>query len=632
MTMKAFAVTMAVVALLNTAALAQDVPTAPDTPTTVVVTADKPNGRHVWLRAESQNFIVYSDTSRGAVATLLDHLEDFDFVLRNFSGLATDRTAPKTTLYYLSDARDLTAIDGVAPDHAIGLYTSCVSGVTGFAVHGDFKPGDEPVQSQPEDTVTVALFQAYARHFFYSHFPQRTPQWYIEGYASYFSTMRFDGSDAIVGLPSAAFDTYLRNLDFGRGHPQLEWRDVLLDDQTYRPEGIADASLNNDYAHIAARPQREVRGNADLAGQARTSYEYEARAWLLTHWLLSSPDNLPHLQAYLARRDAGDTPLTALKTAFRLSEGGLATTLRDHLHDLTAGRSSLKALPVATITFTDLPAVAENLLLKKAALDTCPAQAQGRQLLADIRGAAASFPDSDLAQSILAQAEVMYGDPATALAWLQARVKTSPQDAWSQALLGQAELAIARNDPGTTQAQESAAAVDAFAEAARLDPQSAAYAYGFARARIFDTGKVDDDAAGAAVLAAQLAPEVDAYAFNAALAYAYAGKRDQAIAMLTPIASDPRAGLWAKPAAAWVVRLKGVATRNDIAAAMLDEGRDAGGAQMEWTLFWPAVLADVRSLDNQQDIADAKAKSDAVLHPGPANQLPKPGQKDASEE
>lgn len=620
-------------AMVATAATAQDTaqPTPSDT-TTVVVKADKPNGRHVWLRAESQNFIVYSDTSHGAVSTLLDQLENFDYVLRNFSQLDSETTRPKVTLYYLSDARDLATIDKDAPEHAVGLYASCASGVTGFAVHGDFKAGDEPVQSQPEDTAMVAVFQAYARHFFYSHFPQRTPQWYIEGYASYFSTMRFDGSDAIIGLPPAAFDIYLRDLDFGRAHPQLEWRDVLLDNQVYQPGGIADTGLNNDYAHIAARPQREVRGNADLAGQARTSYEYEARAWLLTHWLLSSHDNLPHLQAYLARRDAGDTPLTALKTAFRLSEGGLATTLRDHLHDLTAGRSSLKALPVATVTFVDLPAAAENLLLKTAALSTCPTPVYGRQLLGDIRVEAAKFPDNGFAQATLAKAEVMYGDPNKAVPWLQAHLKDVPQDADSQALLGQAELAIARSDPGSTQAQESAAAVQAFAEAARLDAQSAADAYGFARARIFDTGKVDDDAAGAAVLAAQLAPEVDAYAFNAALAYAYAGKRDQAIAMLKPIASDPRAGLWAKPAAAWIVRLKGVATRNDMAAAMLDDGRDAGGAQVEWTLFWPAVLADVRSLDNQQDIADAKAKSDAVLHPGPANQLPKPGQKDASQE
>lgn len=635
MKLKTLTCGLAIAAVLHGQAVAQDAAPAPSDTTTVVVKADKPNGRHVWMRAESQHFIVYSDTSHGVVNTLLDKLEGFNYVLRKVSQLDTDAATPKLTLYYLSDARDLTAIDDSAPHDAVGLYTSCSDGVSGFAVHGDYKAGDEPVDKQPEDAAMVAIFQAYARHFFYAHFPQRTPQWYIEGYANYFSTVRFDGNEAIVGLPPAALDTYMRGIDLNRFKAQMDWRDVLLDNDLYHaggsdgvrpsPEVLPPAQIHN---------QLELRGNAALVAQARISYEYAARSWLLTHWIMSSHTNLGNLQTYLARRDAGDMPLQALKTAFNLSDSSLQNTLRNHLRDITAGRTRFEALPTASVAFSDLPPAGEKLLLWNAELDACPTQAHGREVLANVRHEAANFPNDDFAQASLARAEVLYGEPARALPWLQAHVAANPSNADAQALLGRAELILATVDSGDGQDAESAAAVAAYGQAARLDPQSAAAAYGYARARIFDTGRLDDDAAGAAVMAWNLAPEVDAYAFNAALAYAYAGKRDEAVALLKPIALDPRLGAWSQPAAAWISKLKGVATHNEIASAMLDRGPD-GAAQREWTSFWPDVLADVRLLDGQQDLSGAKSRSDdAIAHMSGRHDSTAPvqGQRDASQE
>src|SRR5476651_2068199 len=84
---------------------------APKDTTTVVVQADRSSLKREWVRAESQHFIVYSDTKRDNVARLLDNLERFRFVMRQFSEIPDAAAEPRLTLYYLADEGELKIVD-----------------------------------------------------------------------------------------------------------------------------------------------------------------------------------------------------------------------------------------------------------------------------------------------------------------------------------------------------------------------------------------------------------------------------------------------------------------------------------------------------------------------------------------
>lgn len=71
------------------------------------------------------------------------------------------------------------------PADAVGLYSSCASGVQGFGVHLERIPslGDEQLEKAPLNETLSHVFEAYARHFLYRHTDIRTPEWFIEGFA-----------------------------------------------------------------------------------------------------------------------------------------------------------------------------------------------------------------------------------------------------------------------------------------------------------------------------------------------------------------------------------------------------------------------------------------------------------------
>jgi hypothetical protein len=132
-----------------------------------------------WFRAESQRFVVYSDAPAEDVELLLDNLEKLDHLLRLYTLPAHSAPAhePKLTLYYPRDAADLAEIDAARPALAVGLYSSCASGVQGAGVHLEPIPRlrDDQLERTPQDKTLSYVFEAYTRHFLYRHTDIRTP-------------------------------------------------------------------------------------------------------------------------------------------------------------------------------------------------------------------------------------------------------------------------------------------------------------------------------------------------------------------------------------------------------------------------------------------------------------------------
>lgn len=100
----------------------------------------------------------------------------------------------------------------------------------------------------------------------YNYFAYGYPTWLVEGYAEYFMATRIDGEEIDIGRP-------------GRRAQQLPF-DVWMPLKTTLGKSTKDMSPD------------------------RLSMDY-ARAWALTHYMMSDPDRAKPLHAYMLAVGAG---------------------------------------------------------------------------------------------------------------------------------------------------------------------------------------------------------------------------------------------------------------------------------------------------------------------------------------
>jgi len=555
--------------------LAQTQKTTGDKPTTVIIEGQKkrsPDNPHPWIRGESAHFIVYSDASPADAQAVIGRLERFHSLLRHIAGQdsAPETTGPKLEFYYLAHSESLAVADPAQPQYAMGLYKSCEEGVQGYGVDMYYRPdAKSALEHQPENEGQVYIQEAYARHFLMVNDSHRTPLWFIDGFAHYLATARFDDSQAVLGMAPQAYADYLTAIE-GEVDYHLDYRDVLADiDHKPGTNALDTASIQN---------------------------EFGARAWILTHWIESTPENRAKFGAYLKAIDNGATPTEALQTAFGLSPSRLDYTMWDYLksHHVMAMKMAFTVPTPPDVAFETLPPSADKLLMWQSALKTCATPAYGAKLLSQIREEASKFPRSDLAQDTLDRAEILWGDPRRVLPALNEASVDKPADFESQYLLGRAELAVAQTALGDERTQAFKAAKQAFLKAADIDPNSAPNIYAYFRAQILSYDQPNEAATSAAILAWQLAPEVDAYALAAGLSYAHLGRTDDALHVLHTVADDPRGRSLAGVARAWIARLSpgahNAASDADITAALKAGVAAPEGGLAQWTLANHEVL------------------------------------------
>jgi hypothetical protein len=256
-----------------------------------------------WLKAESQHFIVFSNTSNDDVRQLLDNLEKLDHVLRLYTNGYRIAALPKQkiTLYYHDNIGGFNAAVTDAPPEAVGLYNSCGHGVQGYATHlssiDNMRP--EQLAKQPLNSSQSYIFEAYTRHFLYRYTDIRMPAAYIDGFAQYFSTVRFADKQMSLGRVPGSAGRYIYFLDNGHGY-KLKYQDIL------EPAASKDT---------------------DVTAEPAVRLEFMTKSWLLTHYMLSSSDNLERRDLYLNQTHL-DTPIgQAFTTAFNMKVPELDTAM-----------------------------------------------------------------------------------------------------------------------------------------------------------------------------------------------------------------------------------------------------------------------------------------------------------------
>jgi hypothetical protein len=442
-----------------------------------------------WKRAESANFILYSQAGDETIRDQIALLEDYQAFLRLLTQIEDPPAANKLSVYMVKGPAQLRSVHSV-PQGVAGFYTATSGGIAAFADESSAGRGDQRNQ---------ILLHEIAHHFMLQYRPRPYPAWYIEGFAEYVMTAQFEKTE----------------IQFGAYNP-----------------GRAYTLVQSKWL-----PLERV-----LFGEVPTNSEemdaFYAQSWLIAHYMLRSDVYRPKLVAYIARLGAGEDSRKAFAQSFPESLKDLEAQLRAYVKKgMTFSRMKRKsAAAPPEVTITPMPASADDLLLARATMQVGPDAGTEPALLARVRTAAARHNDA-FAKRVLAQAEALYGDGAKADALLDELTAANPKDAELLYLRGMRHLVAARaaddGEAGFKEAQRW------FGRAHKLDPNHFQSLIRYAESLQMDRRMLSDNTINILLLARDLAPQVSETSMHAASLLIARGRLAEAEALLLPLAGDP---------------------------------------------------------------------------------------------
>ena len=457
-----------------------------------------------WRRAESANFIVYSDGNETDLRAYVQKLETFDRVLRMRFNLPLDEPAArKLPIYLLSNRRALLTVRPGAADGVAGIYFPASEGVFAIALRN----GDDDY-----------VLHEYTHHFLMQHFSNVYPGWLTEGFAEYFMTARI----AREGIDIGGYNENRALTLLGTDWLPLE---VLL---SKRPLEVTRSADKDSYYPVA---------------------------WLLTHWFLGDRARATQLQAYLADIGAGGDPVEAMTRATGLSMRELRQALERYTRTgMPVMRYPNDGAP-ASMVVTRLPESANDLLLLNQRLKIGGTEEQRAATLAEVRTAAARHPNDPLALLALGHAGLHFGDREGGVAALNQLLEIDPNHVEALQFLTWDLITRSREDGADERAllaQARAYVVRAY----EVAPDDYFTLYLIAIMRETSANYPTENDLNAWRQAYAISPQLANIRLGYGSALMRAGKPDAAIALLTPLANSPHGGGAAEAAQALIDRAR----------------------------------------------------------------------------
>ena len=229
-----------------------------------------------WLRADTNNFIIYSEGDEKSLRRFAENLQLFDATLRHRFNVPGGFEPNRLTIYLLPRGVDVNRLSGgrLGPGTA-GFYSVTTDG--SFAVSNRENDGGNGRGTPASQQI---LFHEYSHHFMKRYMPAAFPAWFIEGFAEYLSTVDFEKD----GRPAVGMPVYSRAYGL-IALPKIPAERLLSE----RPTAMKDSAQQD---------------------------AYYGRAWLLTHMLYSDPARAGQLLAYMQAINRGDDPAKAAPAAF----------------------------------------------------------------------------------------------------------------------------------------------------------------------------------------------------------------------------------------------------------------------------------------------------------------------------
>lgn len=247
-----------------------------------------------WRRAETDNFIVYSELRERELSEFVTDLERFDRVLRQLTSQPENFAPVKLQIVLLRNPEDV--VEFTATNSGVH-YSADTNGPFLVAPRRVVRSG--PFGSNRNQVV----FHQYVHHFVDQFFPASYPAWYIEGLADLYSTIEFSDEGTI---------------DVGRA---------------VRTNANALGGYEREGIWI---PMRQIL--SDEYANHPLSY---LQGWLLTHRAMFDRELGAQLEQFLRAINEGKSGAEAYQAIFAGRDPSLDSVLRAYL-----ARHSFPFLPV----------------------------------------------------------------------------------------------------------------------------------------------------------------------------------------------------------------------------------------------------------------------------------------------
>ncbi len=461
-----------------------------------------------WTKFESNNFIMYSNVKEKIAVEYIKKLENFNYVLGDFYAYKQDNHE-KFVIYFLQSYSDLEKTYPKVDSNVAGFVKSCQEGITGFSLYqGDTIQNSDNLLKQQENPSLIIIFHEYSHIFMAKNWGMNFPHWFIEGYAEYYGGTRMNNEKIMVGMPFINRYLALKN------NTQIDYQDII-----------------GETLHLKTYDNRIT--------------VFYAQSWLLTHYIMSTPELRKKAQDYFNARQKGDDKLKAFERVFGMDSKALKKALEKYLNsEIIATYHPLRKDIDLNVSIKKMPKSASQLLLYDAALEACPKKENWEKLLNNIRKKAEPFKDDDYAQNILSKAEIIIGDEEKAIDYYKNRISINDKDDEAWFRYGQALYLTANHgkfkdkDETNLKIQE---ARNALLKAYGLNPLNATNLY-YISLTTKDMMHPDDNSLNSALEAYNLEPSVEEFAFNAVFFLLAKENYEDAKYIIQDLASNPHLG------------------------------------------------------------------------------------------
>jgi len=455
-----------------------------------------------WLRAESDHFTLYSTLGERDTRAYAHKLEEFR-TLSNML-LGASGTGPQVRfVIYLIKQDDMVKVRPSFSNHVGGVYFNCNEGTTAYAGENHF----DISEFESEDESLITLFHEYSHYVMFQHARTYYPQWYVEGFAEFMSTA--DPGKGSISLGEASkMRTFTLAEDRWIGFAKV------LD-----PDFGFTGDKHNDDWEIAS---------------------FYAQSWLLTHYMLSDPGRAKALNAYFDRLGKGDAPIAAWESATGIPVKTLHDRLRTYMDHMYFLKVPVPDYPDSAIKVAPVPGDLQPFLFDRSLLTTCPGAEQGKAILARLEALRPTAGKNLDFQLTLARAHLLYGKTSDAEAIVSGLIDAHGDSFEANYLMGRV---YAKEAQGAANAKDRNDLTDTargfFISAYKINKLDAPNLYYLANSFSDQPGFPEQNALNAADGAHALAPGVAEYAAFDAFANLTNGKRDEAVKLLQPMASNP---------------------------------------------------------------------------------------------
>ena len=484
-----------------------------------------------WLRAETDHFIIYGDTSERALRAYAEKVERFDFFLRTYYPIAVDHEIPKLEIYLAEGRRDmLEAEPGI-----------------GASVGGFYSPNSSRIHAVVDtksDGGDHVMFHEYGHHFMFQMAGAAYPSWFVEGFAEYYATA----------------DVRPDRIQFGR---HSEGRMLMFVRQPV-----------NSWAPMAD----VLKWRISDSGRYRAG-DYYAQAWGLTHYFMSTPERTQMLGQYLAAVMRGEDSVVAMQAATGRTPEQLQNDMRLYLSGPIQYHTPQIEIPTPKVEITRLSPSESELAWLDLRLDRQPVKvepiepregetdrARARreemmresaehraELIRDALAAGERPSGSRIGLLVKARAHRLEGRSQTGFEVLEPVLTADESDPETLRLAAELLLDMAGTEADPAQATgHRREAVAYLARALDSDPLDFRIYRALNESRAGQPGYPTDNDLKTLEVGSTLAPQSFDMRMRLGRAYMTRGLHAEAIEIVQPVANNPHGGSWATRAKALI--------------------------------------------------------------------------------